>query len=119
LALFQIPQRSHLTAMRSSPDFGISSHTCLMTKLSRDGFRNRCQIDPVRIMTDGLSKASYRVTRDGRAIDYALSAWAVPTGPARPGASRGSVMQMVVPSPGAETSVILPPSCCVTRVLTM
>jgi hypothetical protein len=72
-----------------------------------------------RLMTDGLSEASYRVTRDGRAIDYALSACAVPAGPARPGASRGSVMQMVVPSPGAETSVIMPPSCCVTRVLTM
>ncbi len=36
-----------------------------------------------------------------------------------PGARRGSVMQMVVPFPGAETRVILPPSCCVTRLWTM
>src|SRR6266851_1993274 len=35
------------------------------------------------------------------------------------GASKGSVMQMVVPFPSAETSVILPPSCCVTRLWTM
>src|SRR6266850_849413 len=44
---------------------------------------------------------------------------AVLVGSAWLGASRGSVMQIVVPFPGPETSVILPPSCCVTRLWTM
>ena len=44
---------------------------------------------------------------------------AVLVGSAWPGARRRSVMQMVVPFPGVETSVILPASCCVTRVWTM
>ena len=49
-----------------------------------------------------------------QAINYVLKRPAM-----LPGASRGSVMQMVVPFPGAEASVILPPSCCVTRLWTM
>jgi hypothetical protein len=69
--------------------------------------------------TDGLSQASYRATRDGRAIDYVLKRPVVLVGSPWPGASSGSVMQMVVPFPSAETSVILPPSCWVTRLWTM
>src|SRR6267142_3979402 len=53
------------------------------------------------------------------AIDYVWKRPTVLVGSAWPGASKGSVMQMVVPFPSAETSVILPPSCCVTRLWTM
>ena len=66
-----------------------------------------------------MSLPSSHATRDGGAIDYVLKRRAVLVGSAWPGASRGSVMQMVVPFPGAETSVIVPPSCCVTRLCTM
>ena len=69
--------------------------------------------DVRRFTTDGLSP--YRATRD----DYVLKRRASLVGSAWPGARRGSVMQMVVPFPSAEMSVILPPSCCVTRLWTM
>ena len=69
--------------------------------------------DVRRFTTDGLSP--YRTTRD----DYVLKRRASLVGSAWPGARRGSVMQMVVPFPSVEMSVILPPSCCVTRLWTM
>src|SRR5271157_3309760 len=69
--------------------------------------------DVRRFTTEGLSP--YRATRD----DYVLKRPPVLVGSAWPGASRGSVIQMVVPFPRAETSLILPPSCCVTRLWTM
>jgi hypothetical protein len=57
--------------------------------------------------TDDASRPRAGERRDGGAIVLKRppvrgSAWQ--------GASRGSVMQMVVPLPGAETSVIVPPS---------
>jgi hypothetical protein len=56
---------------------------------------------------------------DGVVADYLPIRPAMMAGSAWPRASRGSVMQMVVPLPGAETSVMAPPRCCVTRLWTM
>lgn len=47
------------------------------------------------------------------------TALAVPIGLSLAGATSGSVIRIEVPLPGAETSVIRPPSCSVTRLWTM